>query len=163
MILYLKVEDGKPIDHPVTQANLLEVFGTIPDEYKPFNRTDKPPVGLYEVDDIDAQMYHEVDGVWTDAWPVRPMNAEERAAKEAEVLAWLQTSYEFLMNLANSTMERAKTENAKKAISDYIKQLSEITLSTEEGFLLPLVPMLTDKGDVAPPTDAPGTEPEVIG
>lgn len=163
MILYIKVEDGKPIDHPVTQANLLDVFGTIPDEYKPFNRTEKPSIGLYEVDDVDAQMYHEVDGTWTDAWPVRPMKAEERAAKEAEVMASLQTSREILIDLANSIMERAKTDNAKNAVADYINQLTNITLSTEEGFIFPSIPVLTADGDIPPPTTAPGSEPEVIG
>ena len=42
--LYLKVIDGKPVDHPTFESNLLEVFGRVPKNYVPFTRLPRPPL-----------------------------------------------------------------------------------------------------------------------
>jgi hypothetical protein len=78
--LYIKVENGQTVNHPSVTSNLIDAFGSIPENYEPFIRTLKPkPPTPYEVV-LDTPVYQKVDGVWTDVWLVRDMTEEEKAA-----------------------------------------------------------------------------------
>lgn len=88
--LYIQVKDGTTVDHPVIEQNLIEVFGEIPDNYKPFVRVPRPnsnTLGAFQkfVETYDTPNYQLVDGVWQDTWTVVDMTQEERAAKIAAV------------------------------------------------------------------------------
>lgn len=163
MNLFIKVEDGTPIDHPVADWNLMEVFGEIPSNYEPFFRGEKPELGRFELDDPDGILYAKgEDGVWTDLWPKRQMNPEERAAKEAEIIASLEASrahlleevYPRLIKLAVTDEHRAECEAFKRA-------LETTPLSAEEDFLFPPSPQSWHWNK--PATTADGSAPDVIG
>lgn len=163
MILYIKVEDGNPIDHPVADWNLMEVFGCIPGNYEPFSRTQKPPLGRFELDDTEAVQYARgKDGVWTDLWPSRPMNAEERAEKEAWILDNLESSRQHILDsVVPDIMALADTDERRAECEAYKLAMEEVELSAEEGFVFPGPPKISLWR--MPPTDVDGSEPDVIG
>jgi hypothetical protein len=89
MKLYIQTENGQTVNHPAFEHNLIEAFGGVPDHWKPFVRVERPTLGVYEVLESEEAAYEFVDGVWTDVWSVRPMTAEEIAAKQQAVIdAW---------------------------------------------------------------------------
>lgn len=87
--LYIQVQNGTVVDHPVFQQNLLDVFGSIPDYYQPFTRILMPnynTIGVFQkiVETYETPNYQLTDGVWHDTWTVIDMTAEEKAKKIAE-------------------------------------------------------------------------------
>jgi hypothetical protein len=89
MKLYIQTENGQTVNHPALEDNLIAAFGGVPDHWKPFVRVERPTLGVYEVLESEEAAYELVDGVWTDVWTVRPMTAEEIAAKQQQVIdAW---------------------------------------------------------------------------
>lgn len=98
--LFIKVVDGQPFEHPITEENMRQAFPEIdldnlPSTFTVFERVPKPPHterGIFEV--FEAQ-YQWVDGVVKDVWVLRPMTDDERAERieadlkaETEILAW---------------------------------------------------------------------------
>lgn len=81
MNLYIETEDGVTKNHPAYEDNLIQAFGSVPAQWKPFVRVAPPAVGMFEV--CDECVYKFVDGVWTDVHQVRAMTAEERTVVEA--------------------------------------------------------------------------------
>lgn len=165
MILYIRVEDGQTVDHPVIDGNLMDVYGQIPANYEPFMRTQKPALGLYEVEDPDAPLYIKVDGIWTDAWAKRPMTDEERAKVDAERLDQLKACRSAIISLWEEHLADAQNDEERKVCEDYIAQLNLVPLSVEEGFLFPDPPAPPNVMRMFHklPTDVPGSAPEVIG
>lgn len=82
MNLYIEVKDGQTVNHPAMEENLLQVFGTIPNNWEPFVRVERPVPGLYEVLESEQPVYAKVDGTWMDVWSLRPMTDAEKAAKQ---------------------------------------------------------------------------------
>jgi len=65
MNLYIQVENGKPINHPAFEDNLIQAFGSIPANWKPFKRIPQPSpnaVCTYTL---------SLDGkTWQDTWTI---------------------------------------------------------------------------------------------
>jgi hypothetical protein len=139
MNLFIKVEDGNPVDHPVADWNLVTAFGEIPSNYEVFFRGQKPELGRFEVDDPDAIMYAKgEDGVWTDLWPTRPMNPEERATKEAEIIASLEMSRTHLLEEVYPRLIKMAVTDEQRADCEAFKLATESAqLSAEEDFYFP--------------------------
>jgi len=78
MNLYIKTENGQPINHPAFEDNLIQAFGAIPEHWETFIRVERPTIGIHQVFESDIPTYAKVDGVWTDVWTVRDMTAEEK-------------------------------------------------------------------------------------
>lgn len=85
MNLYIETENGQTKNHPAFEDNLIQAFGHIPAHWEPFTRVPRPVPGAYEVLDSDQPAYQKVNGTWTDVWALRPMTAEEKAAKQQAV------------------------------------------------------------------------------
>jgi hypothetical protein len=87
MKLYIKVENGQPIDHPAVEENLLQAFPDgIPFNWEPFNRIPFPTLKWYESFANPHVVYEKINGVWTDVFQVIQLTAEERAAKQQSVI-----------------------------------------------------------------------------
>jgi len=85
MNLYIKINNGQPINHPATEENLLQALGAIDNTWEVFVRTQMPVLGIYEIFDTNLPIYQKIDGVWTDFWHVREMTDEEKQAKQKSV------------------------------------------------------------------------------
>lgn len=82
MNLYIETENGVTKNHPAFEDNLIEAFGSVPANWEPFTRIERPVPSMYQVFDSDTANYAKVDGVWTDVWNLRDMTAEEKAATQ---------------------------------------------------------------------------------
>jgi hypothetical protein len=85
MNLYIQIENGSPVNHPATEDNLVGAFGSIPDNWVPFTRVERPEPGVYQVLASQDPTYQQVNGVWSDVWTLRDMTDTERAARQQAV------------------------------------------------------------------------------
>lgn len=86
MKLYIQVENGQTVNHPALEDNLLQAFGSIPANWEPFVRVERPAPNVYEVLDSDEPVYEKVNSVWTDVWSLRQMTQEEKSAEQQAVI-----------------------------------------------------------------------------
>jgi hypothetical protein len=85
MNLYIKTDgNGNTINHPAFEDNLIQAFASIPPEWEPFVRIERPILEIYQVFDGQNPTYQKIDGVWTDVWTLRDMtNAEKAEVQQA--------------------------------------------------------------------------------
>jgi len=89
MNLYIQVENGQTVKHPAFEDNLLQAFESIPSNWEPFVRVERPTLSIYQVFDPEEPSYQKVNGVWTDVWSLRDMTDAEKAEKQQAVKdAW---------------------------------------------------------------------------
>jgi len=86
MNLYIETENGLVKNHPAFEDNLLEAFGSIPNQWESFLRIERPTLGVYEILTAEEPTYEKVNGVWSDVWHKRDMTAEEKMTKQQEVV-----------------------------------------------------------------------------
>jgi hypothetical protein len=90
MNLYIRLKNGQPFEHPLFEDNFVQAFpdvdlANLPEWVIPFNRTEIPVLGVYEV--YEGSVYVIVNGVATDNHIVRPMTDAEKIAKQDRVKA----------------------------------------------------------------------------
>jgi len=88
MKLYIKVENGQPIDHPMIEENFIQAFpdidvNNLPSNFVEFVRVPIPFMDVYEV--YNGSHYELIDGVYTDVHQVRDMTDEEKIEKQNKV------------------------------------------------------------------------------
>ena len=86
MNLYIETENGVIKNHPAFEDNLIQAFGSVPEHWEPFTRVERPTPGIYQVLESDTAVYTKVNNVWTDVWSLRDMTAEEKTARQQEVI-----------------------------------------------------------------------------
>lgn len=96
MILFIRLKNGAPFEHPILEDNFKEAFPHIdaenlPPEFMRFERLPPPALDIYEV--YEGVTYEIVGGVCKDVHHVRPMTAEEREAKDALLAARPKPSF----------------------------------------------------------------------
>jgi hypothetical protein len=84
--LYIQIENGQPVNHPAYGGNLLQFYPSIPENWQPFKRIERPKPKIYQVV-AEQPTYEFVDDVWTDVWAIRDMTPEEKQAKIDAVMA----------------------------------------------------------------------------
>jgi hypothetical protein len=88
---YIRIKNGAPFEHPITHKNIALAFpgvdtNNLPEWLMLFERVEMPVLGPYDV--YLGATYEITNGVCKDVHGVRPMTAEEKAAKIAEHLAY---------------------------------------------------------------------------
>jgi len=83
MSLFIQINNGTPINHPLTLENMLYVFPefdgrNLPDGYAKFERTSKPTELKFQI--TDGPTYQIIDGVVKEEWSVRQMTVEEKTS-----------------------------------------------------------------------------------
>lgn len=106
MNLYIETENGVTKNHPAFEDNLLQAFGSIPAHWEPFTRIERPVLGVYEVMTAEEPTYEKVNGAWTDVWHKRDMTAEEKTAKQQEVITSFNER-EYASNWSAWTLDEA--------------------------------------------------------
>lgn len=99
MRLFIKIVDGQPFEHPITDENFREAFpdvdmNNLPEGFAEFIRVEPPTTNRFEVCEKGA--YEKVGDKYTDVYLVRPMTEEEKteiinkqkAAKPKENWRW---------------------------------------------------------------------------
>ena len=83
MELFIKLENGQPVGHPIMGDNFRHVFPQIDPnnpgpQFAKFVRVNREDVGQYKVV-LSGPTYGWVGGTVQDIWETRDMTAEERA------------------------------------------------------------------------------------
>ena len=86
MNLYIEIENNVPINHPAFEFNLLQAFGIVPENWKPFKRIIRPTLDVYEVLVNPDSEYKLIDGYYQDVWVVRQMTLEEVETKKLQAI-----------------------------------------------------------------------------
>jgi hypothetical protein len=84
MNLYIQIKNGQPINHPVFEDNLIEVFGCVPEDWEKFVRAEHPQLEEHEIFDDPHVIYEKINGVWTDIFQIKEISEEEKQLKEKE-------------------------------------------------------------------------------
>lgn len=81
MNLFIQIKNGQPINHPAFENNLIEVFGVIPDNWKPFIRIEQPLDLLTSPFQTAINIYTlSSDNItWKDTWIALEMTENEKA------------------------------------------------------------------------------------
>jgi hypothetical protein len=91
MNLYIETENGTFKNHPAFEHNLIQAFGSVPSHWEAFTRVEKPTLGVYELMTAEEATYEKVNNTWTDVWHKRDMTAEEKTAKQQDVITAFST------------------------------------------------------------------------
>jgi hypothetical protein len=91
LILFIKVGNGQPVDHPIILENFQQVYpeidiNNLPQEFARFERVPCPPLGVYEKNQT-VNYEKGDDGVYRDVWSHEQMTPEEIKAKQDQVKA----------------------------------------------------------------------------
>ena len=90
MTLYIQIENGRPINHPIIDSNFVEAFPEIsttnlPPQWAVFNRYPQPkdeilPVGVFQKLVVSYAL--DADGMtWCDKWEAVDLTDQEKADK----------------------------------------------------------------------------------
>lgn len=167
--LYIKVENGAVVDHPVLIENLQQVYGEIPANYEPFMRfmeSQRIPLGIFEVRDRTVPLYTKVNGIWTDVFAKRPMNAQERYDKEQELLAVFNNN---IQGIKQFLTDRKNEATLPEDIAIWEQELAEYDGWVFNGdyenpnIRLPLGLIRRDENGNVVTTNNQGSAPDVIG
>jgi hypothetical protein len=86
MNLYIEIENGLTKNHPAFEENLIQAFDSVPENWEPFLRVERPVPDMYQTFTSEIPNYEKINGVWTDVWIFRDMTAEEKSAKQQSVI-----------------------------------------------------------------------------
>ena len=96
MNLYIQLQNGEPVNHPIMEDNLRQAFpdmdlNNLPDTFARFERVVPTMLGIYEIS--EGATYEWVDGIVKDVHHRRAMTEEERTAKQDAVKSdWQQNN-----------------------------------------------------------------------
>lgn len=160
-MLYIKVINGLAEGHPFFEENLLQcgIDPKAPDsQFVPFNRVEQPQIGKYQV----ASSAYFYDGVVAyDLWNVRDMTAEEIAQAKSEAHSALMESVAAAKVRATADRDKATTEEARQAWTDFIAQLDAYECDDVDNPMLPNSPRIAEDGSVLS-ISASGSAPNVV-
>ena len=97
MNLYIQLQNGEPVNHPILEDNLKQAFpgidlNNLPETFARFERVVPTMLGVYEIS--EGVTYEWVDDMVKDVHHRRAMTTEERTAKQDTVKAdWQQTGF----------------------------------------------------------------------
>lgn len=96
MKLFIRIQNGQPFEHPITEDNFRQAFphidtNNLPTEFARFVRVPKPVLGVYEKNQTVS--YQLVNGVYTDVFSCEQMTTEEIATKQQTIKdVWAATN-----------------------------------------------------------------------
>ena len=85
MNLFIQIINSQPINHPVLEENLVQVYGSVPEGWEVFIRTSPPPIGPYQRLNLEVTTYEKINGVWTDIWCIEEFTPEEKLNQQEKL------------------------------------------------------------------------------
>ncbi len=158
MELFIRIQDGQPIDHPIIGDNFRLAFPDIdvdnlPPEFVKFERIPKPNVGVFEV--LEGLIYGWDNGIVKDIWQIRQMSDAEREVKTQELTTSALGMVEFLKERTQIAIQQAASTAEQEHWQNYLFELNAWQLVDPAD---PKIPRAMPFG-----TSAPGSAPNVIG
>lgn len=164
--LYIQIRDGQPFEHPILGSNLREArpdvdTNNLPPEFANFIRVPQPTLGTYQVFDAPDPVYQWIDGVVQDVWLIRDMNADEKAAKDAEFNAVIEQVRKNTLEFMNEKLALAN-DAGKPIIQAYIDEIKSYVVPDITKPKFPPMPKVDAEGNVTT-VNSSGSAPNVIG
>jgi hypothetical protein len=87
MKMYIRLQNGLPVDHPILEENFVEAFPNVnlndTTDFAEFVRVSAPVPKVYEI--YQGSTYGLLNGVYTDIHQVRRMSDEEKTVKQDQI------------------------------------------------------------------------------
>lgn len=173
MNLYIKLENGQPINHPMFEDNILQCYPDIDlnntELFAPFNRLEIPsrsdlPVGIFQV--LETRYVLSNDGIsYEDQYYTRDMDADEISYTTNVKIDTLKNGVSSLKSMVLVDIDTA-SEIDKPVWQAFYDELDAITDSEIEtdpfSFNLPRIPKKDTNGTWVS-LQSSGSAPNVIG
>jgi len=177
MNLYIKLENGNPVNHPLYGENIMQAFSCIDlnntTAFAPFNRLPRPTqdemtVGTFQV--LESKYILGVDGkTYEDSYYLRDMTQDEIDIKQNEIDTATFNQTELIQQTINRNIDVAQNELTQSTDEDklvwqkYIDQLKNFTIiNPSSASNLPETPVKDEKGNWISISNS-GSAPNVIG
>lgn len=125
--LYIRVEKGKTVDHPIAGWNLRMFYPDLnpenpPKGYERFTRL--PPPELDRFQKIDGVIYEKTNYGWQDKYIISEMSDEEKAYIEQldNVLVEIKSFPEKDLKKVSELIENGKLSSDPVIILEYLKK-----------------------------------------
>ena len=124
--LYIRVQNGQPVDHPVTGWNLRMIYpdaseDNIPKGFERFTRI--PPPILQPNQVLDGVVYEKTNYGWQDRYIVRDMNDEEKKhfVEQTKIMEELKSYPKDKMEALNTLIQSGEIDPSPEAILKYLR------------------------------------------
>jgi hypothetical protein len=173
MNLYIEIKDGQPINHPISESNLLEAFPNIdlnnlPPRFAKFNRTNQEDVNITIPPEMAKQkkltktkyVLHEDGQTWKDTWEI--VDLEQHEIDEIENkhkkinLIFSQHKLKHLKRTANSIFHSLTDPDEIQVWKIYFKMMNKIKSHDPHDQLIPTYPVLNSNGKFVSNLDSSG-------
>jgi len=152
MNLYIQMQDGQPINHPIIETNLIQVrpnidLENLPSEFARFNRYQMPADLVTSPFQIPYNTYGlDADGVtYCDIWAVRDMDDLER---QARTMVEQRSVDEQVQSLKDHAAERIAntTGDVQTAWQNYLDSVNSMDTSDPFSVKWPAIPRVDSEG-----------------
>lgn len=156
MDFYIKIENNQPIDHPVTEENLIQVFGSVPSNFAPFNRIQPIDsgvlLGVYEK--YTNKYTLNSDGLtWQDTWSAIEMDQNEKNKKTNSLIYQVNFILSNFKILAQERISHLTDQNQSSAWETYLSLLDNVVITDPLQVTIPKMPKKDDNGVYTPNVD----------
>jgi len=162
--LYIQLENGQPINHPMFEEHLLAAYPDIDltntIDFAPFIRTELPTLTLLQVA-VPNHVLMDDGKTYTDAYSVRDMDAEEVAQITSDYNAGIKSSIESYIDYANANIADADI-NDLPIWQTYLDAITAFTYTNPFTAVVPRPPYKDKNGNLMSTSNA-GAKPNVIG
>lgn len=128
--LYIRIENGNPVDHPIAGWNLRMFYpnlkeDNIPTGYERFTRLPIPELGEYQI--LEGVTYEKSNYGWHDKYIIRDMNDEERKLYNErkqeikEIESEIKLHSELTLKTLGELLQSGKVEPTAAAILKYLR------------------------------------------
>ncbi len=162
--LYIQLENGQPINHPMFEEHLLAAYPDVDlattTDFAPFIRTELPALTLFQV----AVPNHVLmaDGkTYTDDYSIRAMDSEEIAELTSDRIAGVISTVAAYLEYTNAEISTADI-NDLPIWQTYLDALTTFTYTDPFTVVIPSPPY-KDKNGILMSTSNAGAKPDVIG
>lgn len=165
MRYFIKISNGEPIEHPISEENFLKAFpeinvNNLSPHFAVFVKTEQPTVDLYEI--ADTVSYRLVGNEVHEIWNVRQKTSDEKEVTNKIIEEFVNTRLNHLKSIVQEKIINASSDAAKNAWTIFSNQLDAWTITDYRNPSLPLLPTILSDGTVVN-NDSPGSAPSVTG
>jgi predicted HNH restriction endonuclease len=164
MDLYIKILNGKPVDHPLLGSNLVYLkvdLSNLPEDYAVFHRVEKNVTpNRFEIVYSTYEWNTDKTAI-QDVWHVRDMTDSEKDEKLGMMLGIAKDHIEQLKSTAAFEIEHAVNSEDAEVWQNYLESLNEFS-PTKTNLAVPIPPRKDESGKWIS-VNSPGSTPNVIG
>ena len=124
--LYIRVQNGQSVEHPITGWNLRMIFpdaneNNIPKGFERFTRMPLPDLEPYQV--LEGVVYEKSNYGWHDRYIIRNMTEDEKRQfdEHSKIMEELKSYPKEKMEALNTLIESGKIKPSPEAILEYLR------------------------------------------